>query len=101
VTVGAADPTGAAEPFSAVGAGPGADLRIKPDLLAFDRLPLGDGPTGGTTVATGFAAGIGASLLSAHGPRTDFGYFLHIPPGALLAVPVGWLRERAEMRPAR
>jgi hypothetical protein len=101
VTVGAADPEGRPEPFSAVGAGPGLDLLVKPDVTAFDRLPLGDGPTGGTTVAAGFAAGIGASMLSAHGPQSHFGLFLRLPPAGPIAVPEVWLRERAEMHRPR
>jgi hypothetical protein len=66
IAVGAAGPDKQAEPFSAPGPPPGMELFLTPRLLAFDRLDLGArGPAFGTGLATPFAAGAAAVLLSA------------------------------------
>jgi hypothetical protein len=64
ITVGAAETATKVERFSAAGAGPGLELRLKPQVVAFNRLTPGGGRTAGTGVAAGFAAGTAASMLS-------------------------------------
>jgi hypothetical protein len=66
VAVGAADPKGNAEPYSAPGPPHGLELFVTPRLSAFDTLDLGTrGPAFGAGLATPMAAGAAASMLSA------------------------------------
>jgi hypothetical protein len=84
VTVGAADPRGGRQPYSAGGAPFALDLLAKPDVLAFD-----DGE--GTAEAAAFAAGLVATA-SASGPSLEGVLPPPAGPGALLRVPSGWPR---------
>jgi hypothetical protein len=87
MAVGAADATGKARPTSASGAGPGSELRTKPDLLAPDALPsVGDGSAQGTDAAAAFAAGWAASLLSAGVNPSSFPERLGLQPGGFIEV---------------
>ena len=95
-TVGAIGPDGRPRPYSAFGAGPGLEMLYKPNVLAFDWLPtLGDGsgPARGTSLATAFAGGTGASLISAGAPQSWMMEALRIPPGHVFIVPELWLRK--------
>jgi hypothetical protein len=96
VTVGAADLDNRREPSSA--AGPPHDLELlrKPDVLAYDGLAQpGQGDTLGTSVATGFAAGLAASTRSAGAPGSRFLEALWVLPGGVLRVPRSLLEDRS------
>ena len=65
ITVGAADWTGQARPYSAGGPLAFAELARKPNVLAFDGLQGAGGGAFGTSIATSFAAGTVAAGISA------------------------------------
>ncbi len=68
VTVGAADWDDSPRPYSAGGPLAYAELAKKPTVLAYDALQLGTADTAaafGTSIATAFAAGTAATLMSA------------------------------------
>jgi hypothetical protein len=90
LTIGSAHPTNRPEPASGWGGGPNVQMLMKPDLLAYDQLPLppeAKGESLGTSAAASFAAGIAASLLSAGAPLTDLPTLLHIERGNVLILP--------------
>ncbi len=87
VTVGAADISGKAQAYSAPGPLAYAELSRKPALLTFDALDVGQGGAYGTSVATPFAAGMAASLLSSGMPREQFLQILQQPQGQLWRLP--------------
>jgi hypothetical protein len=67
VSVGAADLSGKPQGYSASGPALGQQLHAKPDVFTFAVLPPGLQEvkgSAGTTLATGFAAGLAASALS-------------------------------------
>jgi hypothetical protein len=96
ITVGAALRGPRAETFSAIGAGPGLGGLTKPNVWAFDELPIGSNGTQirGTSVATGFSAGLAATLLSAGAPQGYFLDNLRLAPGHLFMVPPEWLPKK-------
>jgi hypothetical protein len=80
ITVGAADFSGKAEPFSASGPPANLGLLLKPDVLAFDRLAVGARAgerAYGTSLSTPFAAGLAATLLSAGTPYQQIHKMFH------------------------
>jgi hypothetical protein len=83
ITVGAAGPSGKAEPFSAGGPPFGLALLSKPQVLAFDG-------SGGTAEAACFAAGLVATAHSAGAPLCAYRESLRVAPGGLLRIPAGW-----------
>jgi hypothetical protein len=89
ISVGSADLAGRPEPYSPSGPVLHQELHPKPDVLSFDRLPLG--VAGGVRPATGlsaaFAAGLAASAISAGTPPAEFRRDLQSRPGALLEHP--------------
>lgn len=87
LSVGSIGKDGKTSPDSAAGAGPGVGLRKKPDLLAPSDA------SGTTDLATSFAAGFAASIMSAGLPSTSFPQALNIAPGGMIAVPEGWQRR--------
>jgi hypothetical protein len=67
ISVGAADFSGKPRPYTAAGPPLGQELRVKPDVFSYDGLSLpvlGTSSTG-TNLASGFAAGAAATMLSA------------------------------------
>jgi hypothetical protein len=90
LTIGSAHPTNRPEPASGWGGGPNVQMLTKPDLLAYDQLPLPPAAKGeslGTSSAASFAAGVAASLLSAGAPLTDLPNLLGIERGNVLILP--------------
>jgi hypothetical protein len=89
IGVGAASLAGEPEPFTAAGA-PGTLWNVmKPNVLAYDRLqlaPAGRGSAYGASLATPFAAGVAASLLSGGSNRHHMQVFLQKQEGKLLQV---------------
>ncbi len=92
ITVGAANLAGRAEPYSAGGPPHNLELLLKPNVLAYGAV---DDREQGTGVATGFAAGLAASAISAGVPRSRFLEALQVPPGGVLRVPSCWLVRRS------
>jgi hypothetical protein len=93
LTIGAANKDGRAQHYTSVGGGPGRALLVKPDLLGFDHIDLGDGAAaGGSWVATAFDGGLVACLIGSNTPANALQLFrlLHIPAGAVLRVPASW-----------
>ena len=90
LTVGAANLTGQPEPYTAAGPALAQELHAKPDLFAYDTLPL-DLPdarmSAGTGLATSFAAGAAVSALSAGAIPASIFHDLHARPGEVLRVP--------------
>jgi hypothetical protein len=64
ITVGAADLKGQPQPYSAGGPLAFAELAQKPTILDYDTLASGQGGAFGTSLATSFAAGTAAALVS-------------------------------------
>jgi hypothetical protein len=94
LAVGAADANGKPRPTSAEGAGPGTELRRKPDLLAPDTFPtIAGGSTQGSDGAAAFAAGWAASLLSSGVSPASFPDRIGVSPGGLIEVPAGRLKR--------
>jgi hypothetical protein len=88
LTTGAADPQGAARPYSARGTAIGLELLPKPNLLANDGLSLGGaGPAFGTGPASGLAAGTAAAAASAGTAPAQLWQLLHAEPGKALRLP--------------
>ena len=90
VTVGAADWSDRPQPYSAGGPLAFAELACKPTLLAYDALrlaPPGSGGAVGTSVATAFAAGTVATLVSAGMPPEAAQHYLQHLNGNVLKVP--------------
>jgi hypothetical protein len=90
ITVGAADFQGQPRPYSAAGPPHNLELLLKPTVLAYDGLRLGDAEEAsayGSDVAAPFAAGMAASALTAGTPRLRFLEGMQISPGKLLRVP--------------
>lgn len=94
--VGAADPQGVVQPFSARGAAPTLALQTRPNALTFDQFQFGNVAARGTGVANGFAAGMLGAMLSGGGPATSDLKWLRVAPGGLLAVPSPWLQQRTQ-----
>jgi hypothetical protein len=95
VTVGAADAEGHARFYSSVGAGPGRQLLMKPDVLGYDSFDLGNGRrAAGSWAAAAFDGGLAACLLGANVPAEaqPFLKTLHAQPGAILKIPPNWLK---------
>jgi hypothetical protein len=90
VTVAAADANDRLQPHSAGGPPVNLDHLVRPNVLAYDRLRLGEGETGGaygSSVATAFAAGIAATLRGAGMTRDQFLQYVQCNPGAVLKAP--------------
>ena len=90
VTVGAADRDGRPRPYSTSGPPLNRDLLVKPDVLAFEgfRLNLGGSvEIYGSDLATPFATGLSASVLSARTPLERWARLLCSQPRQLLQVP--------------
>jgi hypothetical protein len=87
IAVGAADLEKRAQPYSAPGPPPGMDLFLTPRVLAPDTLDLGlagKGPAFGTSLATSFAAGAAAALLSAQWSPVEIHHLMQGPGRRLL-----------------
>jgi hypothetical protein len=103
VTVGAADQKGRPEPWSTMGPPLNRGLLAKPNILAYDSVPLSgarDIRALGASISAAFAAGMTASLLSAGMPP---GYLENVfggPPPKLLTVPRGFLSAVDSLKPA-
>jgi hypothetical protein len=70
-TVSAIDEQGKPQPYSSDGPAMGAELTLKPDLRAFDRLGLEQAKTvGGSAISAGYVAGYAAALLG-HGTAPE------------------------------
>ena len=93
-TVGAATLDRKPQPFSAVGGGPGMEMIQKPDLWAFDELPIPQGPAKGTSLSSSFAGGIAASFLSAEVSRLNFLDSIGLKRRQILEVNDKWFSER-------
>lgn len=84
-TVGRCDREGRS--LSLLGAGPGLQLRAKPDVLIF-----GDGPTAsGSGVAAGTIAGMAACLADLHVRPAHLVGTTAIQPNGMLALPADWI----------
>jgi hypothetical protein len=90
VTVGAADQEGRPESWSTMGPPLNRGLLTKPNILAYDSVPI-PGARGsrarGTSLSTAFAAGTTASMLSAGMPPGYLERAFTAPPPKLLTVP--------------
>lgn len=89
-TVGAATRDGRREEFSSPGPALGLALLRKPSFLAYDGLELAiEGPKAvyGTSIASGFAAGLAASVLSADAPIESLRRAWMMQPPDVLRVP--------------
>src|SRR5262249_55427959 len=83
--VGAIDEKGKPQPYSSDGPAMGAELALKPDLRAFDRLGLEGAKTvGGSAISAGYIAGYAAAPLgqgTAPEPLLrELGLRLRLPP---------------------
>jgi hypothetical protein len=87
ISVGAAGLDGKARPETAVGSMPFVELSQRPTLLAYDALQLDGGTALGSSVATAYAAGTAATLLSAGVPRERLRAWLNGLDGKVLRVP--------------
>jgi hypothetical protein len=90
VTVGAADQEGRPEPWSTMGPPLNRGLLAKPNILAYDSVPVPgarDNRAMGTSISAAFAAGTTASLLSAGMPPAYLERAFAAPPIKLLTVP--------------
>lgn len=88
IAVGAADLENRREPSSATGPPHDLELLPKPDVLAYDAVQMGGpGDADGTSLATGFAAGLAASARSAGAPGGRFLEAMQVLPGGVLRVP--------------
>ncbi len=87
IAVGAADLAGRPRPTTPVGSPAGQDLTRKPDVLAYDALPLPAGGAYGSSVANAFAAGLAAATLSAGMTPEQFRMWLRQQSGRVLQVP--------------
>jgi hypothetical protein len=95
LTVGAAGRDGRAQYYSSVGAGPGRELLIKPDVLGYDSFDVGGGTrAAGSWMAAAFDAGLAACLLGANSPAQtkQFLQLMDLKPGAVLKVPENWFK---------
>lgn len=93
ITVGAAKADGKLQPYTAVGAGAGLDLLVKPDLLMFDQLALPAGPKdAGSRLSASYAAGMAALLLQQNAPAEPhlFLKLLDLGPGDFFRIPPIW-----------
>jgi hypothetical protein len=95
VTVGAADGAGKVKFYSSVGAGPGRELLVKPDVLSYDSFDLGRGTrAAGSWIAAAFDGGLAACAIGANVPA-EAGPFLRTldaRPGSVLKIPASWLK---------
>ncbi len=91
ITVGAADATGKALPGSASGSAFGAELLAKPAVLSH-AAGAGEGTAPGSSLSTGFAAGLAASSISAGTPPEKFLKKMGTTPGAPLRLAPDWPR---------
>jgi hypothetical protein len=90
ITVGAADATGRPQPYSTSGPPLNRDLLVKPDILESDDFRLGLAGIAeiyGSHVATPFAAGMSAAVLSAGVQRHPWETYLRRHLGRLLLLP--------------
>lgn len=93
-TVGAANSQGERQPYSAGGPPAGQALLVKPTFLTFDELPIpGTSASVGTELATAFAAGMYASMMSAGTIESQKLLWLGVPPSGMLHVPPLWLDQ--------
>ncbi len=89
VTVGAAGLSGKPEPFTTVGSPTNRPLQNAIDVFAFDGLELGHAgksSAAGTSLATSFAAGLAASLISSGGDADHLAERLRRASGELLSI---------------
>jgi hypothetical protein len=84
ISVGAADLDGKPRPETAVGPMPFVELSQRPTLLAYDTLQLDGGTAFGSSVATAFAAGAAAAVLSSGTPGEHLRAWLHTQEGKVL-----------------
>jgi hypothetical protein len=87
ISVGAAGLDGKPRPETAVGAMPFVELSQRPMLLAYDALQLDAGTAFGSSIATAYAAGTAAAMLSAGVPREQLRIWLSSHDGRVLRVP--------------
>jgi hypothetical protein len=103
VTVGAADQEGRPEPWSTMGPPLNRGLLTKPNILAYDSVPLPgtiDIRALGTSISAAFAGGTTASLLSAGMPPGYLEHAFAAPSIKLLTVPRGFLSAVRSPKPA-
>jgi hypothetical protein len=94
LTVGAVDSNGRLNPASAVGAGPGREMMIKPEALGPAFLDLGTTrKLGGTAIAASFNGGLTACLVGMDVPPQPKALYqlLNLTPGEFLRVPEVWV----------
>ncbi|VTS06154.1 S8/S53 family peptidase [Tuwongella immobilis] len=96
VTVGAITANHRPAIDTALGSGPGTLLLIKPDFFTYEVFPkiTGLGRARGTSLASGFAAGTCASLLSAGAPQSWLLESMRHQPGTTFTIPDVWLQPR-------
>src|SRR5262249_54015753 len=90
IVVGAANLNGKRQPSTAFGPPAGMPLYENPLLLTYDALELapdGSGGANGSAVATAFAGGFAATLLSTGLSYPDVYLFLQSQKGQVLRVP--------------
>ncbi|MEZ6142018.1 MAG: hypothetical protein R3B84_15740 [Zavarzinella sp.] len=95
-TVGAVGSDGKPRLRTNLGAGPLAELMIKPDYYAPDQIPgLVEEPVAyGSDVSASLAAGWSASMLSVGARPVDFHRGLGLPKGSLIVVPKFYTERR-------
>ncbi len=90
IVVGAANLNDKQQPYTALGPPAGMPLYENPLLLTYDALELapdGAGGANGSAIATSFAGGFAATLLSTGLPFPDVYLFLQSQKGQVLRVP--------------
>jgi hypothetical protein len=98
LTVGVLGPDG--RPAGTLtGAGPGVQLRTKPDVLVGGVWMTDRGGASGTAVSAALAAGTAASLRSAGVRAADLHRSIGLEPGRPLVLPAEWLATLTTHRP--
>jgi hypothetical protein len=84
--------------LSLTGAGPGIELRTKPEIYSTPRILVGNQAVQGSAVSAGYTAGIGACLASLGVRKADVTSSIGIKAGSDLILPLDWLRTFPPLR---
>jgi len=87
------------KPTSQTGAGPGVELRVKPELFTTGMIEVDGKVISGTAVASGYAGGVAACFASAGVRKTQVTKSIGLAPGDELVLPVEWLKRLPAPKP--